>query len=101
MPAKRPKTIENILTQPKGDVRALMDQLNKIQTINNSLQQHVNPVLSQHCRAINMKKGTLVLAVDSPIWVNKLRFQIPELLDELRKKGFASLANIELLVKPN
>jgi hypothetical protein len=100
MPAKRPKTVNKILNQPTGDIRALMDQLNKIQTINISLQQHVNPVLSQHCKAVNMKKGTLVLAVDSPMWVNKLRFQLPELLNELRKSGFAGLANIELIVKP-
>ncbi len=100
MPAKRPKTVNHLLTEPKGDVRALMDQLNKIRTINNSLQAHINPLLSQHCKAVNFRKGTLVLAVDSSVWLNKLRFQLPELLSELRSKGFVSLANIELIVRP-
>ena len=100
MPAKRPKTINHLLSEPKGDIRALLDQLNKIRTINNSLQEHINPLLSQHCRAVNLRKGTLVLAVDSSIWLNKLRFQTPELLSELRSIGFASLANIELIVQP-
>jgi len=78
-----------------------MDQLNKISTINNSLQQHINPMYSQHCKAVNLRKGTLVIAVDSPAWKNKLRFQLPELLSELRASGFLSLANIELVVNPN
>jgi len=100
VPAKRPKTVNHLLSEPKGDVRALLDQLNKIRTINNSLREHINPLLSQHCKAVNLRKGTLVLAVDSSIWLNKLRFQLPELLSELRAKGFASLANIELIIQP-
>ncbi len=100
MPAKRPKTINNLLTQPKGDIRSLLDQLTKIKTLNNSLQQHINPIYSQHCKAVNLRKGTLVIAVDSPIWKNKLRFQLPDLLSDLRASGFLSLANIELIVTP-
>jgi len=100
MPAKRPKTVNTILTQPKGDIRALMDQLNKIRTINDSLQQCINPAYSEHCKAVNLRKGTLVIAVDSPAWKNKLRFQLPDLLNELRANGFLSLANIELVVNP-
>ena len=100
MPAKRPKTINTLLSQPKGDIRNLLDQLNKIKAINNSLEQHINPIYSQHCKAVNLRKGTLVIAVDSPLWKNKLRFQLPDLLSALRASGFLGLANIELIVTP-
>ncbi len=100
MAKKRPQTINSLLNQPQGDVRALMDQLTKIETINNSLQLYINPPLSQHCRAVNIRKNTLILAVDSSIWANKLRFQLPELLTSFRSNGFISLANIDIIVQP-
>jgi len=101
MAKKKPQTINHLLNQPQGDIKALMDQLTKIKTINNSLHQSINPTLSQHCRVVNIRKSTLVLAVDSPIWANKLRFQIPELLSYFRQNGFISLANIDVIVQPN
>ncbi len=100
MPTKKPQTINNLLNNPQGGVRALMDQLSKIETINNSLHRYINPLLSQHCRVVNLRKSTLVIAVDSPAWANKIRFQLPELLSGLRENGFISLANIEIMVQP-
>lgn len=100
MAHKKPQTINHLLNQPQGDLRALMDRLTKIQNINNSLHQQLNPILSQHCRVVNIRKSTLVLAVDSPVWSNKLRFQLPELLSCFRNNGFLSLANIDIIVQP-
>ena len=100
MAAKRPKTVNHLINQPQGDIKALMDQLTKIKTINNSLHQTIDPLLSQHCRVVNIRKTILVIAVDSPVWANKLRFQLPDLISHFRQNGFISLANIELIVQP-
>lgn len=100
MAAKRPKTINHLINKPQGDIKALMDQLTKIKTINNSLHQTINPLLSQHCRVVNIRKSTLVIAVDSPTWANKLRFQLPELISYFRQNGFIGLGSIELIVQP-
>ncbi len=100
MTVKKPQTINTLLNEPDGDIQSLMDQLNKIKILNNSLHQQINPLLSKHCRVVNIRKSTLVLAVDSPIWANKLRFQLPELLTYFRNNGFVSLANIDLIVQP-
>jgi len=100
MSRKKPQTVNSLLNQPKGDIKALMDQLTKIRTINNSLHRQINPLLSQYCRVVNIRKSTLVLAVDSPVWANKLRFQLPELLSYFRSNGFISLANIDIIVQP-
>ncbi len=100
MAAKRPQTINKLINQPQGDIKALMDQLTKIRTINNNLHQTINPLLSQHCRVVNIRKNTLVIAADSPAWANKLRFQIPDLISYFRQNGFISLANIDLIVQP-
>lgn len=100
MPKKRAQTSSQLINSPDGDIKALMDQLTKIRTLNNSLHQYINPTFSKHCRVVNIRKSTLVIAVDSAVWANKLRFQIPDLLSNLRNEGFLSLASIDLIVQP-
>ncbi len=101
MSKKRPQTVNKLLNQPEGDIKSLLDQLTKIKTLNHSLQQHLNPTLLPHCKVVNIRKGTLVIAVDSSIWANKLRFQLPDLISHFRNNGFISLANIDVIIKPS
>ena len=101
MPKKRPKTTTKLLQQPQGEVKALMDRLTKIQTLNQKLTDFLSPTIGAHCRVVNIRKSTLVIAVDSPAWINKLRFQLPDLLSFFRNNGFISLANIDLVIQPS
>jgi len=91
---------DTLISQPSGDVKVLLDQLAKIQTLNNTLQSNLNATLSKHCRVINLRKSTLVIAVDGPVWANKIRFELPELLSNFRNSGYLGLANIEVIVQP-
>jgi hypothetical protein len=98
----RPSThnINRLISDPNGEVKALLDQLAKIQTLNNTLHDKLNATLSKHCRVINLRKNTLVVAVSSPAWANKIRFQLPDLLTHFRENGYIGLANIEVIVQP-
>jgi hypothetical protein len=100
MSKKRPQTVNKIINQPEGDIKSLLDQLTKIKTLNNSLQQFLDPIFLPHCKVVNIRKGTLVVAVDSPVWANKLRFQLPDLISYFRSHGFISLANIDIIIRP-
>lgn len=100
MSNKKPQTISHLLNNPKGEVQALLDQLSRIEAINQSLPKLLGSGLSQHCHVINLRKNILVLAVDSPAWANKLRFQLPTLLDQFREQGFINLVNIEMIIQP-
>lgn len=100
MPTKRDQEVSQLISQPSGEVKALLDQLAKIQTMNNTLHSLVNASLSQHCRVINLRKNTLVIAATSPAWATKLRFLQSELLSRFRQAGFFGLANIEIQVRP-
>ncbi|MGX5174680.1 DciA family protein [Aliikangiella sp. IMCC44653] len=99
---RRPSThnINNLVSAPNGEVKNLLDKLAKIQTLNNTLQSKLNATLSKHCRVINLRKSTLVIACNSSIWANKLRFQTNELLSAFRQEGYLGLANIEVIVQP-
>ncbi len=100
MTSKKPQTISHLLTNPDGEVQALMEQLSRIKAINQSLSDLLDAKLVEHCHVANIRKNILVLAVDNAAWSNKLRFRLPDLLNGLRAKGFANLVNIEMIVQP-
>lgn len=100
MKNNKPKTVSHLLNLPQGEVRTLLDRLEKIKAIDSKFSALVPKSMACHCRVVNLRKGTLVIAVDAAVWLNKLRFQIPELLSQLRQQGFISLANIEIIVQP-
>lgn len=95
-----PHNLNKLISTPSGEIKSLLDQLAKIQTLNNTLQSKLNATLSKRCRVANLRKNTLVIAVDSAAWANKLRFQLPDLLTEFRNEGYFGLANIEIIVQP-
>ena len=97
---RSPKNLHKLIDTPTGDVKALLDRLSKIQALNDTLQHKLSATILRHCRVINLRKNTLVIAVDSPVWANKLRFQLPNLLDKFRDAGYYGLASIEIIVQP-
>lgn len=100
MSRSSPHNLHKLIDTPSGDIKALLDRLAKIQALNDTLQSKLSATLLKHCRVINLRKNTLVIAVDSPVWANKLRFKQTELLTKFRDSGYYGLASIEILVKP-
>ena len=100
MSRSSPHNLNNLIETPSGDIKALLDRLSKIQALNNTLQHKLSATLLKHCRVINLRRNTLVIAVDSPVWSNKLRFQLPDLLNNFRESGYYGLASIEVIVQP-
>ncbi len=100
MSRRSSKQLNQLISNPSGEIKSLLDQLAKIEALNNTLQSKLNANFSTHCRVANYRKNILVVAVDSAAWANKLRFQIPELISEFRNDGYFGLANIEIIVSP-
>lgn len=95
-----PHNLNKLIDTPSGDVKALLDRLAKIQALNNTLQDKLSATFLKHCRVVNLRKSTLVIAVDSPVWANKLRFKLNDLLNDFRESGYYGLASIEVIVQP-
>jgi len=98
--SKKASKVNSLIDTPSGDVKALLDRLVKIQALNDTLQTKLSATILKHCRVVNLRKNTLVIAVDSPVWANKLRFQLTDLLADFREAGYYSLASIEVIVQP-
>jgi hypothetical protein len=93
--------LNSLISEPSGEVKSLLDQLSKINQLNQLVTGLLNKSLAKHCRVINLRQNILVIATDSPLWLNKIRFQLPDLIEEIRNQGYVGLVNIEVIVKPD
>lgn len=92
--------LSTLISEPSGQIKSLMEQLSKINSLNKLLSHKLNVKLSQHYRVVNLQNNNLIIAADSPAWANKLRFQTPELLSSFRQSGYLGLSKIEIIVVP-
>lgn len=43
------------------------------------IHRQLEPDLAHHCRVANLRRGVLVIQVDSPAWATRLRYRLPAL----------------------
>jgi len=89
------------LNSTRGELRNLVDNLNRNNRLNQSFKDVIKPPMIDHCRIAHWRNNILVIAVDSGQWANKLRFEKINLLSKLRINGFPSISTIEIIVQPD
>ena len=89
------------LGSAKGELGELVDNLNRINRLSQSLKGVLEHPLVNHCRIAHLRKNVLVMAVDSSEWANRLRFEKLNLLTKLRKNGFPGVSSIYIIVQPD
>ena len=89
------------LSSAQGELGNLVDNLNRINRLSQTLKTLLQPPLVDHCRIAHWRKNVLVLAVDSGEWANRLRYEKLNLLNHLRKNGFANTSSIDIIVQPD
>ena len=89
------------LGSAKGGLGDLVDNLNRINRLSQTLKTVLEPPLVDHCRVAHWRNNILVLAVDSSLWANRLRFEKLSLLTRLRQNGFANVISIDIIVQPD
>lgn len=90
---------EQLANSEQGNLQRIIRKYQQLDRLNQVLQQVLEARFKPHCKVGNFRDGILVLVVDSPTWVTPLRFQVPEILQSLRKTpALAGIAQIELKV---
>ena len=71
----------------------LLSQVQIQQTLLRQIQHLLPDTLAPHCHTATLHRAQLILAADSPVWTNRLRYQAPTLLHQLRvtHPGIASI----------
>lgn len=79
-------SISDYLQQNTKTLGSLLSKLNQLKQWNTWLSECLveEPHLMDHCHVVNLSRHSLIVITDSPHWLTRLRFHIPELLPKLR-----------------
>ncbi|RLA00272.1 MAG: hypothetical protein DRQ47_09720 [Gammaproteobacteria bacterium] len=97
--SKVPSVNERLGTA-SGELGSLVDNLNRINRLSQTLEKVIQPPLADHCRVGHWRNKVLVLAVDSSQWAGRLRFEKLSLLTKLRTNGFPEISSIDVIITP-
>ena len=75
----------------------LINHTKHLVKLNRIVQRQLTYSLQPHCKVANYRENTLYLHVDSAAWATRLRFNIPQLTEQLKKtKEFKELQSIRI-----
>lgn len=101
---QKPKTssvrsVKDILAAgPHAQLLAQSGLNNELLTL---VRKYLSGPTSLHCVNAQIQHDTLIVHVDSPVWASKLRFQLGQLLKNLRRESsLNTLQQIQLRVLP-
>ncbi len=97
-----PGPLYKFLHGKKGDVAQLVTHARFLQHLTRQVRRRLDAPLAPHVQVSDYTPFRLALAVDSPAWATRLRFQKSTLLRELKRffKEFQSLEKIDLIILP-
>ncbi|MBK5930922.1 DciA family protein [Halochromatium salexigens] len=68
-------------------VAALLDEIERRERLLYEIRGHLPADSAMHCRQASLLAGELTLFVDSPVWVDRVRFLCSELIASLAPAG--------------
>ncbi|MEE4245450.1 MAG: DciA family protein [Kangiellaceae bacterium] len=101
MQKNKPKTYTDLSDNAQGSLKFIFDNLSKIKQLEQIVKAKLDPKLREHCSIINYRDNIIVIATQSANWATRLKYQLPELLSQLRSSGFPGLKSIDVLVQPD
>lgn len=97
-------SLTNYLKQDCKTLGRLLSKLSQLEHWNNALRECLitEPTLTEHCKIVNLIGTSLIAIADSPHWLTRIRFHIPELLPKLRTyPGLEQIRALCCKVQPN
>ena len=90
------RLISHYLDQELQDIFA---HAKKMLALSDEVKKYLPPHLIKHFAVSNFNKGCLLLNTNNAVWASELRYYLPTLRDQLRKKsGLYQLTNIKIIV---
>lgn len=78
----------------------LVERARKLLRLEQTVLRILPPDLSPHCKVINFRNKTLVLAAPSSAWAARLRFAAPELARQLQASFSLDVDNLQIRIRP-
>jgi hypothetical protein len=97
--SNRPRKLADLLDHAGHDLAALRQRAADIDRLARQVRSRLPAPLRPHCLSVSLQGDCLVIFTDSPAWSSRLRYQAPELLQELDHPDFA-LRTVRVRVMP-
>jgi len=96
-----PKPLGDLLRS--SPLQYLVKKAREIVSTDEAIHRLLPEGLAPHCRTINVTPNhIIVIHVDSAIWATRLRYLVPDLLDQLHENSsFSHISDIHCRVNPN
>lgn len=90
--------MDKLFEEAHDDLAILITRTRQLKRWTNLLRSRLDKELAQHCYISSIEEVTLTVYVDSAAWATRLRFQVPQLIPELRKTNpvFSKLEHIQV-----
>lgn len=96
-----PRPIRRLLETEVRSLNGLMEHARRLERLAREIRAALPHPLADHCRLANVRRGSLILQVDSAAWATRLRYQVPGLLKQFRKHAsLAQVTDIKIRVTP-
>lgn len=102
MSTRKPISVARLLDRVgSSGIHQLTDRGQRLARFERFLNEQLPPELIGRVRIGNLRDQLLILFVDSPAWAARLRFHVPQLLQQLRKHGAIRPEKIQIRVLPD
>lgn len=98
MPTRKPVSVAKFFSA--GVLPRLLERQRLLAELDQQLSRLLPPPLDAHCKVLNLRGDCLILAVDSPLMANRLRFQTRTLLQQLAAVKSVTVRTIQLRILP-
>ena len=79
------QAISHVLQQDSPAIDSVLNKLKQLSDLQNILSKYLTEKLAEHCQVANYENNALCIITNSALWATQLRFQIPNLLTQLRQ----------------
>lgn len=94
------QSVANLLGQPEGPLKALLDRLALLEGMDLNLQPLLPASLRGQCRVTAVDSVTIELTARNPAVATRLRYLVPQLVAGLQSAGYPLLTEIRVRVSP-
>jgi len=85
----------------QGVLNHIFHKLSILNTVENQIYPYIPGDLRDFCRLANFENNILIFAVKNSLWATKLKFSIPEILENIRTKAcLPGVASISYYIEP-
>lgn len=92
----------HILKHENKSILNILAHIQQLQELNSIMARYLPPDVANHCKVVKLDRDCLIVLTENGNWATQLRFQIPELLQQLRQHPLlAKLSGICCKTRPS